>query len=307
MPTDDDDPRRFLHPETIQRIKRLDLRAKQVVEGFLAGMHKSPIFGQSIKFVQHREYVPGDDIRHIDWKVWSRSDRFYIKQFEAETNLRFTLIVDTSESMLYGRGPMNKYEYACTSAACLAYMTIKQQDSVGVVSYGVDVNQLIPAKSSQLQLDVITKALDLSKPREKTDIRKVLRRVAESSHGRGMVAIFSDLFTDREALFEGLQMLRHRRHDVIVFHVMDSDELDFNFGGMTRFEGMEEMPNMMCDPKALRAGYLEVIKEYLEEIESGCSGLGIDYHLVRTSDYLDEVLSKFLFQRMSNKTSPARR
>jgi len=306
MPTETD-PKRFLHPGTIARIASLDLRAKHVVEGFISGMHKSPFFGQSVEFVQHREYVPGDDIRHIDWKVWSRTDRFYIKQFEAETNLRCTLIVDTSESMRYGRGPMNKYEYACTSAACLAYLTTKQQDSIGLVSYGWDVNQVVPARSAQLQLDAITKALDLSKPKEKTNIMKAIRRVAETSPARGLVVIFSDLLADRETLFKGLEMLRHRRHDVMVFHVMDDDELTFPFGGMTRFEGMEEMPNLMCDPKALRASYLEVVEEFLTEVRRGCSRMGVDYSLVKTSDYLDAVLSKFLFQRMSNKASPVRR
>jgi len=306
MPTETD-PKRFLHPGTIARIASLDLRAKHVVEGFISGMHKSPFFGQSVEFVQHREYVPGDDIRHIDWKVWSRTDRFYIKQFEAETNLRCTLIVDTSESMRYGRGPMNKYEYACTSAACLAYLTTKQQDSIGLVSYGWDVNQVVPARSAQLQLDAITKALDLSKPKEKTNIMKAIRRVAETSPARGLVVIFSDLLANRETLFKGLEMLRHRRHDVMVFHVMDDDELTFPFGGMTRFEGMEEMPNLMCDPKALRASYLEVVEEFLTEVRRGCSRMGVDYSLVKTSDYLDAVLSKFLFQRMSNKASPVRR
>ena len=306
MPTETD-PKRFLHPATIARIASLDLRAKYVVEGFISGMHKNPFFGQSVEFVQHREYVPGDDIRHIDWKVWSRTDRFYIKQFEAETNLRCTLIVDTSESMIYGRGPMNKYEYACTSAACLAYLTTKQQDSIGLVSYGWDVNQVVPARSAQMQLDAITKALDLSKPKEKTDIMKAIRRVAETSPARGLVVIFSDLLADRDTLFKGLEMLRHRRHDVMVFHVMDDDELTFPFGGMTRFEGMEEMPNLMCDPKALRAGYLEVVEEFLTEVRRGCSRMGVDYSLVKTSDYLDAVLSKFLFQRMSNKASPVRR
>ncbi len=306
MPTETD-PKRFLHPGTIARIASLDLRAKHVVEGFISGMHKSPFFGQSVEFVQHREYVPGDDIRHIDWKVWSRTDRFYIKQFEAETNLRCTLIVDTSESMRYGRGPMNKYEYACTSAACLAYLTTKQQDSIGLVSYGWDVNQVVPARSAQMQLDAITKALDLSKPKEKTDIMKAIRRVAETSPARGLVVIFSDLLADRDTLFKGLEMLRHRRHDVMVFHVMDDDELTFPFGGMTRFEGMEEMPNLMCDPKALRAGYLKVVEEFLTEVRRGCSRMGVDYSLVKTSDYLDAVLSKFLFQRMSNKASPVRR
>lgn len=302
-----DDHKRFFDPRVIARISTLDLRAKYAVSGFISGAHKSPFFGQSTAFVQHREYMPGDDIRHMDWKVWARTDRFMLKQFEAETNLRCTLVVDTSESMVYGRGAMNKYEYACTAAACLAYMTVKQQDSVGLVSYGWDVNQAIPAKSSQNQIDAVAKTLNLSKPKEKTDMLKAMKRIAEQAPSRGLVVIFSDLLTDREPMFKGLEMLRHRRHDVMVFHVLDDDELNFPFGGMTRFEGMEDLPNLMCDPKALRDGYLEVLEEYLQEVRRGCSRMGVDYSLVRTSDYLDAVLSRFLFQRMSNKSSPASR
>jgi len=309
----DEDPRRFLEPRTIAKISRLDMRAKQVVEGFMAGMHKSPFFGQSMEFAQHREYVSGDDIRHLDWKVWSKTDKFYIKQYEAETNLRLNLVVDTSESMVYGRdqhkkaGTMNKYEYACTAAACLAYLTIRQQDSAGVFSFGWDVKQVVPAKSNQRQLDAITKTLDLTKPEEKTAIDKVMRRVAEASPSRGLVILFSDLLTDREPIFRGLEMLRHRRHDVMVFHVLDDDELDFPFNGMTKFEGLEELPNLFCDPKALRQGYLEALEEYLVEVRRGCTRMGVDYTLVRTSDYLDAVLSRVLFRRMADKGSPVRR
>jgi uncharacterized protein (DUF58 family) len=303
----DTDPRRFLHPATIAQIARLDLRARQVVEGFISGMHKSPFFGQSVEFVQHREYVSGDDIRHVDWKVWSKTDKYYIKQFEAETNLRANLVVDTSESMVYGRGAMNKYEYACTAAACLAYLIVRQQDSAGVFSFGWDVKHAIPPRSNQRQLDVITKVLDISRPAQQTDIKKVMRQVAESSPSRGLVVVFSDLLTDRDVLFKGLEMLRHRRHDVMVFHIMDDDELTFPFGGMTKFEGLEQLPDLFCDPKALRHGYLEALEEYLVEVRRGCTRMGVDYTLVRTSDYLDAVLSRFLFQRMSERAGPARR
>src|SRR5436190_19848029 len=239
-----DDSRRFFDPATIARIARLDLRAKKVVEGLISGMHKSPFFGASVEFVQHREYSPGDDIRHIDWKVWSRSDRFYIKQFEAETNLRATIVVDASESMVYGRGAMTKYDYACTAAACLAYLIIKQQDTAGLTTFGVDLKQVVPPGSSMLQLDAIASALNKSEPSQKTDVKTALRKVAESTHTRSLVILFSDLLTDREPIFKGLEMLRHRRNDVSVFHVMDDDELNFPFTGMTRFEGMEEMPNL---------------------------------------------------------------
>jgi len=298
-----DDPRRFLHPQTVARIARLDLRAQQVVEGFISGMHKSPFFGHSVEFVQHREYTAGDDIRHLDWKVWSKTDRYYIKQYEAETNLRCTVVVDVSESMHYGRGPMNKYAYACTVAACLGHLLLRQQDAVGLITFDDQVRQIVPARSPQNHIDALVGALHVSTPREKTDLERILKRVAESAPSRGMIVLISDLLADREPLFRGLEMLRHGRHDVLVFHVMDDDELTFPFAGTTRFEGMEELPQLLCDPRALRDGYLEALEEYLVEVRRGCARQGIDYALVRTGDYLDAVLSKFLHHRMAWKNS----
>lgn len=303
MATKEDDPRRFLHPETIARISRLDLRARHVVEGFISGMHRSPFFGHSVEFIQHREYVPGDDLRHLDWKVWSKTDRYYIKQYEEETNLRSTIVVDVSESMHYGRGALNKYGYGCTIAACLAYLLLRQQDSVGLMTFDSEVRQIVPARSQQLHIDALVKAMDISRPREKTDLEKILRRVAENISSRGLIILVSDLLADREPLFRGLEMLRHRRHDVLVFHVMDDDEMNFPFAGTTRFEGMEELPQLLCDPRALRDGYIEALEEYLVEVRRGCAAQGIDYVLVRTGDYLDAVLSKFLHHRMALKTS----
>jgi uncharacterized protein (DUF58 family) len=299
----EDDPRRFLHPETIARISRLDLRARHVVEGFIAGMHKSPFFGHSVEFIQHREYVPGDDLRHLDWKVWSKTDRYYIKQYEEETNLRSTVVVDVSESMHYGRGALNKYNYACTIAACLGYLLLRQQDSVGLITFDEQVRQIVPARSQQNHIDALVQAMHVSKPAAKTDLERIMRRVAESVSGRSMIVVVSDLLADREPLFRGLEMLRHRRHDILVFHVLDDDELNFPFAGTTRFEGMEQLPHLLCDPRALRDGYIEALQEYLVEVRRGCARQGIDYAQVRTGDYLDAVLSKFLHHRMALKTS----
>jgi uncharacterized protein (DUF58 family) len=301
-----EDPRRFLHPATIARISRLDLRAKYVVEGFISGMHRSPFFGHSIEFVQHREYVHGDDIRHLDWKVWSKTDRFYIKQYEAETNLRCTLVVDVSESMHYGRGAMNKYNYGCTVAACLGYLLLRQQDAVGCLTFDSDVRQTVPPRSAQTHIDAIVKAMDVSRPREKTDPEKILRRVAENVSGRSMIILVSDLLCDREPLFRGLEMLCHRRHDILVFHVMDDDELTFPFAGTTKFEGMEQQPDLLCDPRALREGYIEALEEYLVECRRGCAKKGIDYQLIKTSDYLDASLSKFIHHRMALRAGKGR-
>src|ERR1022692_4330978 len=194
-----EDPRRFLHPDTIARISQLDLRAKQVVTGFISGLHRSPFFGHSVEFVQHRDYTAGDDIRHLDWKVWSKTDKFYIKQFEEETNLRSHLVVDVSNSMHYGtsgKGRLNKYNYACTIAACLGYMLLRQQDSVGLITFDEDVRQVVPPRSQQTHIDALIKALDVSRPRDKTDIERIIKRVAENAPGRGLVVLISDLLVD---------------------------------------------------------------------------------------------------------------
>ena len=303
----------YLKPSVLSRAEALGIQARSIVEGLRVGDHKSPFRGFSVEFVQHREYMPGDDLRRIDWKVWQRSDKFVIKQYEAETNLRSYVVVDASESMLYGKdkhrraGTLYKYDYVSTAAACLAYLTIKQQDSCGLITFDSDVRESIPPRSSQKHMDAVTKALHVSNPKEKTDILKILRQVAENMPNRGLVLIFSDLLCDREPLFKGLEMLRHRRHDVMVFHILDDDELLFPFSGMTKFEGLEEMPHLLCDPRSLREGYLEELELYLTEVRRGCTRIGIDYTLLRTSDYMDAVLSKFLFQRMSTRANPARR
>jgi uncharacterized protein (DUF58 family) len=298
-----EDPRRFLDPEAIARISRLDLRAKQVVDGFISGMHRSQFFGHSVEFIQHREYTPGDDIRHLDWKVWSKTDRFYVKQYEEETNLRCTLAVDVSESMHYGHGSLDKYSYACTAAACLAYLILLQQDSVGLITFDDDVRKVVPVRSQQAHIDAIVQALHVSRPRAKTGLEKVMRRIAETVSARAMVILVSDLLADRESLFKGLEMLRHRRHDLLVLHVMDNDELEFPFAGTTRFEGMEGLPSVICDPRALRDGYLDALNDFLQQVRRGCARQGIDYALMRTGDRLDSVLALYLHQRQSRKST----
>jgi uncharacterized protein (DUF58 family) len=207
-----DDPRRFLSPQAVSRISRLDLRARNIVEGFLSGMHKSPFFGHSVEFVQHRDYTPGDDIRHLDWKVWSKTDRFYIKQFEAETNLRSMLVVDVSESMRYGRGPLTKYDYGCSIAAALAYMLLRQGDAVGCITFDSALRHAIPPRSQQTHLESILQAMDVSKPKEKTNLESILRRVTDSVPGRGLINLISDFVADRVYLFNGHHMEVHSRH-----------------------------------------------------------------------------------------------
>ncbi len=292
------DSRRFLHPEAIRRIARLDLRAQQVVEGFLAGMHRSPHYGQSVEFLQHRQYTWGDDLRYVDWKVWAKQDRFYVKQFEEETNLRCTLLVDVSGSMRYGSGPLNKYEYGCTVAACLAYLALRQQDAVGCVSFDEAPRVTVPLRTKQNHLDSVLQALDVSDPREKTDLYQILRVAAESYPRRGLMILVSDLLAPREGLFQGLRLLRSRGHDVLLFHVLDDDELDFPFSGATRFEGLESDDQVACNPRALREGYLTALGTYLEEVRRGCAHNEVDYSLLRTRQPLDAALATFLSHRM---------
>jgi uncharacterized protein (DUF58 family) len=291
------DSKRFLHLDAIRRITRLDLRARHIVEGFLSGMHRSPYFGQSVEFRQHREYAVGDDLRHVDWKVWAKQDRYYVKQFEEDTNMRATLLVDVSNSMSYGSGPFTKFEYSATVAVSLAYLLLRQQDAVGCTAFADTVRATVPLRTKQTHLHSIIQALAKNDPKDKTDLLSIFRGVAESSPRRGMIILVSDLLADRTGLIKGLKLLRQRGHDVLVFHVMDDDELDFPFNGPTRFEGLELPDHLTCNPRALRAGYLEALQGFLDEVRRTCTRNSCDYALVRTSDPMDAVLAKFLSNR----------
>jgi len=295
--------KRFLRPEEISRIARLEVRARQIVEGFLSGLHRSPYFGQSVEFLQHREYVPGDDIRRVDWKVWSKTDKYYVKLYEEDTNLRTTILLDASESMQFGSGALTKYEYACTLTAALTYLLLRQQDAVGLVTFDDQIRSRVPPRSKRNHLYSILEALDSQQPQRKTDLYGVLREVAEEQAQKGMVVLVSDLFVDRDNLFRGLRLLRHRGHDVLVFHVMDDYELDFPFSGTTKFVGLEEAGELVCDPRALRDGYLEAVQQFLDDLRVRCAKNVIDFQTIRTSEHLDAALSTFLSRRHGMKRS----
>ena len=293
------DSKRFLHPEAIKRISRLDLRAQHIVEGFLSGMHRSPYFGQSVEFLQHREYVAGDDLRHVDWQVWARQDRLYVKQFEEDTNLRCYLLMDVSNSMKYGNGVFSKYEYASTIAASLAFLILKQQDAVGGITFDDKIRSRIPVRSKKNHLNAIVQSLDVNRPQDKTQLHDIFRSAAEIFPNKGMMIVISDLFGDTEQTIRGLRILRQRGHDVLLFHVMDDDELDFPFTGPTRFEDLETDARLNCNPQALRDGYLEAVGEFLKEIKHGATQSAVDYQLTRTSDPMDAVLAQFLSRRLA--------
>ena len=294
------DSKNYLHPEAIRRIASMELRARNIVEGFLSGMHRSPYFGQSVEFVQHRQYVPGDDLRHIDWKVWGRQDRLYIKQYEEDTNLRCTLLVDGSASMSYGRGPLNKFDYAATIAACLAYLSLRQQDSVGLTLFDQEIRTKLPWRSSRNHLQTIYRSLQQAKPTDKTDLTKVFREINDTYPKRSLMVIASDFLGSEKETLRGLGSLRKAGHDILVFHILDDDELDFPFNDPTRFEGMESMDHLTCNPRSLREGYLEALERFLNRIRHACAGLRIDYQLIRTSKNVDAALTAYLSARMAH-------
>lgn len=297
------DSRRFLQPETIARISRLEIVARNVVEGFLSGGHRSPYFGQSIEFAQHREYVAGDDIRRIDWKVWSKTDKYYIKQYEEETNLRTLLVVDVSESMQFGEGELSKYEYASRIAASLAYLMLRQSDACGLVTFDGKIRQRVEESSKLNHLSAILAGLDVSKPAEKTSMNEILLKVADEYSRRGLIILISDLLADREGLLKGLKLLRTRGHDVMVFHTLDDAEIDFPYTGTTKFEGLEDSGSLVCDPRSLRDGYMAAMQAYIAQLHRFCSQHLIDYQTVRTSEHLSAVLSHYLTHRVGMRQS----
>ena len=304
------DSRRFLHPEAIARIARLELRARAVVEGTLAGLHKSPYKGQSVEFLQHREYVRGDDPRRVDWKVWGRQDRLYVKEFEEETNLRLTLMVDCSPSMDYapdavrGRKRLGKYDCAATLAASLAWLALSHGDAVGCGVFDDHIRAAVPARTKRSHLAGVIEVLEWpahrgAGTRHPTAFLPAFRGLAETLPRRGLVVVISDLLGDRDGIFPGLRLLRRRGHDIALLHVLDDDELDFPFDGPTRFEGLEAAAHVSCNPRAFRAGYLEALEAFLTDVRQRAAGLRCDYELIRAGEPLDAALVKFLSRRAS--------
>ncbi len=289
---------RYLEPQTLASLEGLDLQARMVVEGYVAGMHPSPYHGFSVEFAEHREYVPGDDIRHVDWKVWSKTDKLYLKQYEEETNLLAYLLVDTSESMAYASGEnVSKLQYAQFVAAALAYLILQQQDSVGLVVFDDAVRRYLKPAGSPSQLKEVVRLLDVTPAREKSDLGVVFHDLAERFKKRGVVAVFSDLFDDVDRVVTGLKHFRHRRHEVIVFHILDPAEIEFPFRDTTRFKGLEDMTEILTDPHALRRAYQEEVQSFLKSLEKACRMADIDYVPLRTDQNLGIAMSSYLASR----------
>ncbi len=293
---------KYFQPEVLSKISRLDLRARRVVEGFVSGMHKSPYKGFSVEFANHRSYVPGDDIRHIDWRVYGKADRFYIKEYEEETNLRTHLLLDCSRSMAYpehpGTGRMTKWDYAATLATSLAHLLVYQQDGVGLTLFDEGIRARLPVSTSRASLHTLAATIESHAPRDATDV-KLLQQLGGQIPRRGMVVILSDLLTDVDEIIAGLQRLSYDRHDVLVFHVLDHDELEFPFADRTLFEGMEEIDlEVLTDPQSLRTSYLESLHEFIRRVRGACLNQRIDYALISTADSVDVALSTFLASRI---------
>jgi uncharacterized protein (DUF58 family) len=286
-----------LDPSVLNSIAGLELKARLIVEGFVSGMHRSPFHGFSVEFAEHREYVPGDDVRFVDWKVYGKSDRYYIKQYEEETNLRAWVLVDCSESMGYGEGPMSKIEYARHVAAALAYLITQQQDAVGLCLFDKELRSVLPPASSIGHLRVLIRQLEIARTGGKTSLGSAIQRAAEQLGRCSVVILVSDLLDRPESVLSAIRLLRHHRHEVIVFHLLDHDERVFPFERMTRFEGLEELPVVMADPAALRTQYLKELETFTRTIQRGCLASAADFVPLDTAMPLDVALSSYLARR----------
>lgn len=290
----------YLKPEVIRTVSRLDLRAKFIVEGFLSGLHTSPFQGFSVEFSEHKRYSNGDDPKDIDWLVYAKTDRYYIKQYQAETNISGLLVMDLSESMAYTyRQKLSKFDYSICLAAALAYLMIHQQDPVGLILFDEQIRNSLPARSRRTQLANILAVLAKCKPSGPTDIANNLRRIAAMVRHRSLLMIFSDLLTDPEDVIKSLQLLRHAGHDIILFHVLDEAEVTFPFDGMVDLKDPESQDSMVLDADGMRADYIEAMQEMRDRYKKECRSIGADYVALDTSMPFDKALLEYLSQRQA--------
>jgi uncharacterized protein (DUF58 family) len=300
------DYRKYLDPRTLARISSLDLRARLIVEGLMTGMHRSPYQGASVEFAQHRPYVAGDDIRHVDWKVLGKTDRVYLKQYIEETNLHLICVVDASESMAYGTVDVGggqtwtKYDHATAIAASLSYMAIQQQDSVGLAVFDRELKKYLKPSNAPAQWKTITHELTLMPRNQKTGTGHVLDQLAEKLTHRSLIVVLSDFFDDLEGIKKGLRHLRYKKHESMVFQVLDPMELEFPFEDVTLFKGMEQLGELLTEPRALRDGYLEQLRRFTDELKKICRGMHVDFTTMNSGEPLDVSLSNFLATRSAS-------
>ena len=289
--------RQFLDPAVVARLGTLELKARTIVEGFLSGLHRSPFKGFSVEFAEYRQYMPGDDLSTIDWKVYARSDRHYVKKFEEETNLDCHVMVDISGSMAYGSRGMTKHEYALCLAASLGYLMNRQRDAVGLTAFDEQIVTMLPASSRPGHLRAFLLTLDRLRLGKETNVSKPLHQLADSLTKRGMVVLISDLLDDPERVIRGLKHFQFRGTDVIVFQILDPDELEFPFERATRFEDLETAEEVMAVPAVVREHYLKAMGGLIERYKRELGGCGIDYHLLSTAEPLEMALLAYLSTR----------
>lgn len=291
----------FLDSSVLSRLLALPLNARQAMTGSVSGRHRSPVRGSSIEFAQYRKYVPGDDTRRLDWRTWGRTDRFYIKEFEADTNLRMALIVDASGSMGFGPAGATRLDFARKLAGSLGYLAAQQGDAVGLWGVGRDHRQKLPAKRGAGHLRLVLDQLAGLEPKGETAILESLHEAAEQITQRALVIIVSDFFVEPAKLKQALQHLRFRKHDIVMFHVLDQVELDFDFDRPARFVDMEGGEILLADPSLIGRRYREVVKKFLAEFDDVIRNTGADYHRVLMKDSYEAVLAKFLLSRLQSK------
>jgi len=288
----------YLKPEVIRQVSRLDLRAKFIVEGFLSGLHASPFHGFSVEFSEHRKYVPGDDLKDLDWNVFAKTDKYYIKKFEAETNLTGYLVMDLSASMAYTyRQELTKFEYGICLAAALGYLMIHQQDPVGLVTFDTKIQTCLQPRSKRTQLGTILAVLANLKPAGHTDIGHCLHQLAAMIRSKSLIMLFSDLLTDPGPVLESLHHLRHRGNEIILFHILDEAEVHFPFEGVIEFEDVEDDQRLTLDARSMRPDYLKSLSEFQDYYRGECSRANIDYVAMDTSVSFDRALMEYLLQR----------
>ena len=288
-----------LDPAAIAKLERLELRARSIVDGYLSGMHRSTYRGQSVEFTEHRDYAPGDDLRYVDWKVFGKSDKVYLKQFEAETNLVCYLVLDVSESMRYQseESALSKLEYAQCLAAALGTIVLRQRDSVSLITVDEQVREFVRESSSPAHVNSLINVMERSEVSQKSALGSVLHEVSQRVKRKGIVILISDLLGDVQQLLSGLKHLHHQRHEVMVLHTLDPAELDFSFSQTTLFQGLESLSEVMVEPRGVRKAYLDELEKFLEQIEAGCRAMQVDYELLRTDLPFDEALRRVLTQR----------
>lgn len=297
---------KYFDPETLARIGPLGLRARTLVEGLVAGLHRSPLRGHSIEFAQHREYAAGDDLRQVDWKVYARTDKYYLKQYEDETSLTCYLMVDQSESMLYGAGvatgkssvaSLSKLQYAQLIAYSLAYLVIEQRDYAALMTFSEAIDDWLPPSGSPAMFDDMVAVLERVANRRRTNIAQVLELAVQRFSRRGLVVLVSDLLDDTERLLKAMRLVRFAGHDMLLIHVLDRDEVEFPFEGMSRFEGFEGLPHLTTDPRLIGQAYRRAIAEFCRRLEVGCRQMDIDYFRVLTDESLAATLPRILANR----------